>query len=134
MGASSRKTKKKKTYKKKCSLTNPIPHPWREVLGAVTRICLARGYAGAGARQRRPKNDGFRLRARGFEWIDGARARGGFLISKALGDGSLGALDKSSCETFQMMINVSHTFPAIDPTHVVLDDNNYWSTPFIMRV
>lgn len=57
-----------------------------------------------------------------------------FLISKAQGDGSLGALDKSSCETFQMMINVGHTFPAIDPTHVVLDDNNNWSTPFIIRV
>lgn len=63
-----------------------------------------------------------------------ARARGGFLISNAQGDGSLGALDKSSCETFQMMINVSHTFPAIDPTHVVLDDVDHWSTPFIIRV
>lgn len=84
MGASSRKTKKN-THTKKCPLTNPIPHPWREVLGAVTRICLARGYAGAGARQRRPKNDGFRLRARRFEWMNGARARGGFFDQQSAG-------------------------------------------------
>lgn len=64
-------------------------------------------------------NDGFRLRALGFEWINGARARGGFLIARAQGDWSLGAQDKSSCEEFQMMINESHTFPANDPTHVL---------------
>lgn len=58
------------------------------------RICSARGYAEAGARQRRAKRWVSAIRVHDFEWIKGAPARGRVLISNSQDDGLLGTGQK----------------------------------------